>query len=99
HRLVEACIGKGEALRVHLQERLDATEPPALHAFFRLCQHLARNVDSGNAHTGGIERQRQAAAYANLDDALAGTAIERADREAPAVVEAQTEDGVVERCE
>jgi hypothetical protein len=98
HDLVEARIREGHLFGVHLEQGLDVLQPALRHAPARFLEHFARHVDSGDAHAAGIQRQRQARAYAHLEDPVAGLELERIEHRLAPGLQHGTEDRVVDAC-
>jgi hypothetical protein len=75
HRDVEAAIGEGHALRIHLEQPGHVGQAFLPHALGRLGQHVARQVDADHALFGPVARQGEAGADAHFQHARAGQAV------------------------
>jgi hypothetical protein len=61
----------------------------------RPLEHLARDVDAGDAHLARIKRQRDAGADAHLEHAVAGLELQRIEHRLASRLEHGAEDHVV----
>src|SRR3954470_7337913 len=98
HHLVEAAVGKVHGVRIHLVQALDIGEPAPPDAHARLVEHLAREVDAGDAHERRVQRQREAGADTDFQHALAGAAFEDFENRLAPRLQHRTEQGVVDTC-
>ncbi len=96
---VESRIGKRQPLGVHLQQSRGVQGAAAVGAPRGFFQHFTGGVYSDHLDIGRVQRQRQTGTDAHFQDALAGAAGERIDRNSPSMLEARSEYDVVNGCE
>ena len=80
---VEAAVGEGHPHRVHLQQAGDVGEALAPDPRQGALEHLGRGVDADDRGILPIERQRQAGADADVEDALVRPPVGEGDRVLP----------------
>ena len=96
HHLVELVVAEAQGRRVHdLQD--DVRHGEGLDALDRLVQHLLRQVDAGQPARCRIERQIQAGADADLEDAVASLEGKLFDGRGTSGSEDPVEDEIVDR--
>ncbi len=93
---VEGIVREFELLAVHNGETLNVGEALLADALARLGQHLLRQVDTEHAGGGLVVGERDARAYAGLEDPAANP-LTGGNRRATALLEHGTENEIIDR--